>query len=439
MKILISDAFHESLPERLKKFGEVTDDKNELPTADVVLVRSKTKCTAEYLDAAPQLKMIIRGGVGLDNIDLDYAARKGVKVFNTAAASSIAVAELALAHLVAIPNRLIEGHMTMKAGQWAKKELKRTELFGKTLGLIGIGRIGTEVAVRAKAFGMAVIAHDLFVKRSPHAKLVSLEELLERSDFISLHTPLTDTTRGMVNRQMIDQMKTGVILINTGRGKVVDEADLAAALAGGKVRAYGTDVWESDPPPETSPLLTAPNVFMTPHIGASSRENLLRIGDIIVELLEEHYGDPKPRRKAQARGAQKKAASRKPAPRRATPKATGRKKATKKATKKAAKKAARSTVKGAKKVSRKKATKKQAGRGTQQAGRQAKRKPVRKAASKAGKQGTTARKKTTKKSAHATAARRRQSARKKVMPKTSKRRAARATRRQGTRRTRATR
>jgi len=290
MKILISDAFDPSLPERLKAFGEATDDKNQLPTANVVLIRSKTKCTKEYIDSAPELKIIIRGGVGLDNVDLDYAKQKGIQVFNTPAASSVAVAELAMAHLVAIPNRLIEGHMTMKAGQWAKKELKRTELYQKTLGLIGLGRIGGEVAKRAKAFGMHVLAYDKYVDRADACELVSLDELLAQADFISLHTPLTDETRGMINAGLIGKMKDGVILINTGRGKVINEADLAAALAGGKVRAYGTDVWESDPPPESSPLLSAPNVFMTPHIGASSKENLLRIGDIIVALLEEHGG-----------------------------------------------------------------------------------------------------------------------------------------------------
>ena len=290
MKILISDAFDPSLPERLAPFGEVTDEKAEVATANVVLIRSKTKCTREYIAGAPKLQMIIRGGVGLDNVDLEYAKQKGIRVFNTAAASSVAVAELAFAHLVAIPNRLIEGHLTMREGRWAKKELKRTELFKKTLGLLGVGRIGTEVAKRAQAFGMQVIAHDKYVEKSDYAEMVSLDEMVARADFISIHTPLTDETRGMVNAALLNKMKAGVIIVNTGRGKVIDEADMVAALTSGAVRAYGTDVWESDPPPEGCPLLTAPNVFMTPHIGASSQENLLRIGDIIIEILDEHYG-----------------------------------------------------------------------------------------------------------------------------------------------------
>jgi D-3-phosphoglycerate dehydrogenase len=285
MKILIADAFDASLPERLGKFGEVTNDVGQLADANVVLIRSKTKATREYIDRAPKLKLIIRGGVGLDNVDQAYAKEKGVRVFNTPEASSVAVAELAFALMLGIPSRIFEGHASMKEGKWMKKELKRTELFGKTLGLIGIGRIGTEVAKRAAAFGMKVIAYDAFVTASPVAQLVPLETLLAQADYISLHTPLTDETRGMVNAGMLAKMKQGVILINTGRGKVINEPDLAAALAGGQVRAYGTDVWESDPPPPTSPLLTAPNVFMTPHIGASSNENLLRIGDQIVQIL----------------------------------------------------------------------------------------------------------------------------------------------------------
>jgi D-3-phosphoglycerate dehydrogenase len=290
MKILISDAFDPSLPERLKKYGEVTDDKGQLAECEVVLIRSKTKCTREYIDSAPALKMIIRGGVGLDNVDQAYAKERGIKVFNTAAASSVAVAEIAFALMLAIPNRVIEGHVTMSAGKWAKKELKRNELFGKTLGIIGMGRIATEVAVRAKAFGMKIIAYDKYVAESAHARMMPLDEMVAQADVLSLHTPLTDETRGMIDAALIAKMKDGVIIVNTGRGKVINDADMVAALERGKVRAYGTDVWESDPPPESSPLLKAPNVFMTPHIGASSKENLLRIGDIIIELLEEHYG-----------------------------------------------------------------------------------------------------------------------------------------------------
>ncbi len=287
MKILISDAFDPSLPARLERFGEVTDDKDRLPEVDVVLVRSKTKCTQEYIDRAKNLKLIIRGGVGLDNIDVEYARSKGIRVYNTASASSIAVAEMAFALMLSVPTRLIEAHNSMKEGRWAKKELKRTELYGKTLGLIGAGNIGTEVARRAVAFGMTVLAFDPLIKNHEIVELVELAELYERADYISLHVPLVEKTRGMINGEAIASMKDGVVIVNTARGGCVVEEDMADALRSGKVRAYATDVWLSDPPDPSSPLLSAPNVVMTPHIGASSTENMLRIGDVVVEILDD--------------------------------------------------------------------------------------------------------------------------------------------------------
>lgn len=290
MLILISDAFDPSLPARLEQFGEVTDDKSRLPEAEVVLIRSKTKCTREYLDGAPKLKLIIRGGVGLDNVDREYAKEKGIAVHNTPDASSVAVAELALALMLAVPNNVVPGHNGMKEGKWLKKELKRTELFKKTLGLLGIGRIGTEVAKRCRAFEMDVIAYDPFVKSHDVATLKSLDEVLAQSDYLSMHMPLTDDTKGMINADTIAKMKKGVIIVNTGRGKCVDEKALSKALQDGHVRAYATDVWPSDPPPEDCPLTQAPNVLMTPHIGASSKENLLRIGDIVEQKIREHVG-----------------------------------------------------------------------------------------------------------------------------------------------------
>jgi len=287
MLILISDAFDASLPGRPKELGpEVTDDKARLAEAEVVLIRSKTKCTKEYLDGAPKLKLIIRGGVGLDNVDAPTAKAKGIQVTNTPEASSVAVAELAFALMLAAPNHLIAGHQSMAEGKWLKSELKRTELYQKTLGLLGIGRIGREVAKRARAFEMKVIAFDPCVKSSEVAELKSFDEVLAASDYLSLHMPLSDETRGMIKAETIAKMKKGVILVNTGRGKCIDEAALAAALAEGKVACYATDVWTSDPPPPESPLLKAPRVIMLPHIGASTKENLLRIGDIVVEKIK---------------------------------------------------------------------------------------------------------------------------------------------------------
>jgi len=288
MLILICDAFDKSLPDRLKKFGEVTEDIARLPEAEVALVRSKTKCTAEWIAGAPKLRLIIRGGVGLDNVDAKAAKERGIEVRNTPAASSVAVAELAFGLMLAVPNRLIEAHNAMKLeGKFLKKELKRTELFQKTLGLVGIGRIAAEVAKRAAAFGMRVLAFDPFVKHSEVAILVpTLKELFGKADYISLHVPLSDDTKGMINKTTIAEMKDGVVIVNTGRGKCIVEDDLAEALKSGKVAAYATDVWFSDPPDPGSPLLAAPNVIMTPHIGASSKENLLRIGNEVVDLLE---------------------------------------------------------------------------------------------------------------------------------------------------------
>jgi len=292
MLILLSDAFDPGLPARLEAFGEVTDDKSRVGEADVVLIRSKTKCTPEYMDNAPNLKLIIRGGVGLDNVDLEYAKQKGIIVHNTASASAIAVGELAFALMLSVPNNLIPGHCSMKEGQWIKKQLKRSELYGKRLCLIGIGNIATEVAKRAKAFGMDVVAYDPYVESSPHADLkASLQEAITGADYISLHTPLTPETEGMINAQLIGTMKEGAVVVNTGRGKVVDAPDMVAALESGQVRAYATDVWPSDPPPDDYPLLSAPNVVMTPHLGASAKENLLRIGDVIIDLIGKYKGE----------------------------------------------------------------------------------------------------------------------------------------------------
>jgi len=287
MKVLISDAFDPTLAARLETFGEVTDDKERLPEVDVVLVRSKTKCRSDYIDQAKNLRLIIRGGVGLDNIDVEYARSKGVQVFNTAEASAVAVAELAFALMIAVPTRMVEGHEGMKRREWLKKRLKRTELMGKTLGLIGAGNIGTELARRATAFGMRVIAYDPLIKSHEDVDLVSLEELFAQADYISLHVPLTDTTRGMINADTLARLKDGVVIVNTARGGCVVEEDMVEALKAEKVRAYATDVWYSDPPDESCPLYDAPNVIMTPHIGASSRENMLRIGDVVVRILED--------------------------------------------------------------------------------------------------------------------------------------------------------
>jgi D-3-phosphoglycerate dehydrogenase len=290
MVILVSDAFDPGLPDRLAAYGEVTDDKRRLPEAEIVLIRSKTKVTREYIDGAPRLGLVIRGGVGLDNVDRGYAEERGIEIRNTAAASSVAVAELAFALMLSLPNHLVRADRSMREGRWLKRELERSELHGKTLGILGLGRIGAEVAKRAAAFGMSVIAYDPYVDSSEHAELKpTLKEVLNASDYVSAHMPLTDETRGMINRETLTEFKDGACLINTGRGAIIVDEDVAEALRGGKLAGFGNDVWQSDPPGET-PLIDAPNTVMTPHIGASTRENLLRIGDLITEIVAEYVG-----------------------------------------------------------------------------------------------------------------------------------------------------
>jgi D-3-phosphoglycerate dehydrogenase len=287
MVILLADAFASDLPERLARFGEVVTDLGRVSEAEVIIVRSKTKVDKAMIDKAPKLKYVVRGGVGVDTIDVEYAKSKGIVVDNTPEASSLAVAELAFALMISMPNHIVEADVSMKQGKWLKKDLERTELGGKTLGLVGIGRIARELAVRAKAFGMNVIAYDKYVKTSDAARMVGFDELLAKSDYVSIHTPLTDETRGMFNAAVIAKMKKGAYLINTCRGPVVKTEDVAAALKEGALGGFATDVYDKEPP-EGSPLLSAPRVLLTPHLGASTEENLLRLGDCIVERMQKY-------------------------------------------------------------------------------------------------------------------------------------------------------
>ena len=287
MVILLADAFASDLPARLTGFGEVVTDLGRVSEAEVIIVRSKTKVDKAMIDKAPKLRYVIRGGVGVDTIDVDYAKSKGIAVDNTPEASSLAVAELAFALMISLPNHIAEADASMKQGKWLKKELERTELGGKTLGLVGIGRIARELAFRAKAFDMKVIAYDKYVTTSEAAAMTSLDEVLAKSDYVSLHTPLTDETRGMINAGSIAKMKKGAYLINTCRGPVVKTEDVAAALKAGSLAGFATDVYDKEPP-EGSPLLSAPHVLLTPHLGASTEENLIRLGDCIVERMQKY-------------------------------------------------------------------------------------------------------------------------------------------------------
>jgi len=288
MLILISDAFDDSLSSKLTDFGEVTVDKERMVKADIILVRSKTKCDREYIDKAKNLKLIIRGGVGIDNIDKEYAESKGIVVRNTPKSSAIAVAELAFALMISVPNRLIEGHNSMAKGEWIKKELKRTELYGKTLCLLGFGNIAKEVAKRAAAFGMKVQAYDKYIKNSDLADIKkTLKEAVQDADYISMHLPLTPETEGMLNLEIISSFQKKPVIINTGRGSCINSEDMKMALEDGRVHAYATDVYPIDPPGPDCPIRDVKNVFMTPHIGASSVENLLRIGNEAYGIIDE--------------------------------------------------------------------------------------------------------------------------------------------------------
>lgn len=288
MLILISDAFDPTLPDILSKYGEVTSDKGRIASATVALIRSKTKVTKEYIDSAPKLKMVIRGGVGLDNVDVDYAQSKHIMVYNTAEASTIAVAELTFALIIALPNQITRADVSMREGKWIKSDIHRTELMGKTLGILGMGRIGTALAVRARAFRMRVLAWHPDVYFSDFAEIVpTLEETVGASDYVSIHMPLLDSTRGLINKKSLAYFKDGSYIINTGRGQCVVEEDVTEALKSGKLGGFATDVWYSDPP-QNSPLIGAPNCIFTPHIGAESKENMIRIGQIIERLIAEN-------------------------------------------------------------------------------------------------------------------------------------------------------
>ena len=287
MLILIADAFDKSLPGKLSVFGEVTDDISRLAEADVILIRSKTKATKEYIDNAKKCRLIIRGGVGMDNTDLAYAKEKGIIATNTPKSSAPAVAEMAFALMLSTASKVCFYDRTMKAGEWAKKT-KRSELGGKTLALLGLGNIAKRVATLANAFGMKVQAYDKYVTESDLAELKATpEEAVKDADYISMHLPYTPETDKMVNEDLINKMEKKPVIINTGRGKCVDEAAVAQALKDGRLSWFCTDVYSSEPPVVSeNPLFGCENVTFSPHVGANSNENLLRIGQEVYDTIE---------------------------------------------------------------------------------------------------------------------------------------------------------
>ena len=296
-KILIADALSPEAFEELKAIPdfEVTlktgMDEEELvktiPEFNATVVRSATKVTSRAIEAASNLELIVRAGIGLDNIDVKAAEAKGIQVANTPAATSISVAEHTFALMLAAVRNHGKANLSMKEHKWEKKLLSGTELYQKTLGIIGIGRIGQELAKRALAFGMKVVAFDVIeVKTDLDVKQVSWEELLVQADIITLHLPLTEKTKHMISDKEFEMMKDGVILINASRGGTVDEKALLKALNSGKVRAAALDVFEKEPPVEFS-LIDHPNVIATPHIGAAAKEGQARAGMEVVKILKE--------------------------------------------------------------------------------------------------------------------------------------------------------
>lgn len=298
MRILVTDGMDKTAMAQLREMGhEVVEQFYEpdqlgaaLKDFDAVVVRSKTKVRANHIDEAKtgKLKLIIRGGVGVDNIDVKYAESCGITVKNTPRASSQSVAELAMGHMFSCARYLsIAGH-TMREDKWEKKAYgKGIELQGKTLGIIGFGRIGQHLGVMAKAIGMNVVAYSTTRRPEVEAKFgipyVTLEELLAQSDFISLHAPAAPGAP-LINADTIAKMKDGVVIINTSRGANVDEDALLAALESGKVRAAGLDVY-ADEPTANAALYSHPMVSCTPHIGAATVEAQKRIGTEIVDII----------------------------------------------------------------------------------------------------------------------------------------------------------
>lgn len=298
--ILVTDGLSESGLAILRAAAQVEDrreiDPQELIQIihryDALIVRGRTKVTAEVLQAGKSLKVVGRAGVGVDNIDLRAAQALHIMVVNAPQSTTLAVAELTLGLLFCLARMIPQADQSMKNGQWLKKQFEGVELNGKTLGIIGFGNIGRSVAKRAWALGMQVLAYDVIETPVDEiARRVPLEVLFAESDFISIHTPLTEQTRGLINQAAIAAMKPGVRLVSTARGGIVDEAALLAGLKSGKVAAAALDVFEKEPP-GLSELVAHPRVIATPHIGAQTEEAQTRAGvDIAEEVLAALRGE----------------------------------------------------------------------------------------------------------------------------------------------------
>jgi D-3-phosphoglycerate dehydrogenase len=295
MKVLVCDKTEKESIEAMRAAGLTVDTNfeispeelmNVLPGYDVVVVRSRTKIRQPLIDACPNLKLIVRGGVGLDTIDVEHARSRGIEVRNTPLASSDSVAELAIGYMFMMARSLYKATETMKAEKWEKKAFEGVEIGGKTLGLIGVGNIGKATARRAAALGMTVVAYDPYVKEFEYGKLVSLDELLASADYISLHLPKTKESAGMIGAEQFAKMKDGVRIVNCARGGIVNEDALYDALTSGKVAAAALDVFAEEPPSDWK-LLKLENVIGSPHIGAATKEAQGRVGAEVAQIVIE--------------------------------------------------------------------------------------------------------------------------------------------------------
>ncbi|HEX8172142.1 MAG TPA: phosphoglycerate dehydrogenase [Thermoanaerobaculia bacterium] len=302
-KVLVTDTLAESGLDILRAAEDVDLDyraglKGEellraVAESDALITRSGTAVTHELVNAGTRLRIVGRAGVGLDNVDVDACTERGILVINAPTANIMSATEHTMAMLLSLCRNIPEAHASVRRGEWTRAKFMGIELHGKTLGVIGLGRIGTRVTVRAQAFGMRVIAYDPFITNAVFEKVnaerVTLDELLAEADVITVHTPLTEETRGMIQAEHITRMKTGVVLLNIARGGIYNEQALADALNSGKVGGAAIDVYEDEPPPKDHPLLTAKNIILSPHIGANTIEAQDRVAvqtsEMVVEAL----------------------------------------------------------------------------------------------------------------------------------------------------------
>src|SRR5271167_576641 len=299
MKVIVADKISERGIELLKKTGwDIVQTSKEsllgeLADAEALIVRSATRVTPELMDQAPKLRVVGRAGVGVDNIDLDEATKRGILVMSTPGGSSVSVAEHTFALLLSLVRQVPKFDASMREGRWEKTS-SGAEVRGKTLGLIGLGRIGGEVAIRAAAFDMRVLAYDPFISEAAakeyDVELVPLAKLIEESDFISLHTAVSAQTKNMINALSIAKMKKGVRIVNAARGELINEADLAEALKSGHVAGAALDVFAEEPP-KNSPLVGLSNVICTPHIAGSTAEAQEELGTQVAVQIKDYLVD----------------------------------------------------------------------------------------------------------------------------------------------------